>query len=85
MTEVPTDIIDTAEKFTTAFYQGERGHSRDQFKNSVAAMIDNERKRCTSIVRLLPLGPFQTVDEAVKAAETQVLIADAVEKAGWTP
>lgn len=85
MTEVHSDIIYTAEKFTMAFYQGERGHCRDQFKNSVAAMIKNERERCASIVRLLPLGPFKTADDAVKAAETQALIADAVEKAGWTP
>ncbi|NBB07876.1 hypothetical protein [Pseudomonas monteilii] len=83
MSEVPSDIIDTAEKFTTAFYQGERGHSRDQFKNSVALMIQNERDRCASVAKHLPLGPFDTDHEAVRAAETQAVIAAAVLNVEW--
>ncbi|UXS69178.1 hypothetical protein FY145_01145 [Agrobacterium tumefaciens] len=85
MTEKPTDIIEVAEHFTVAFYQGETGHAREQFRNSVASLIEDERKRCASVARLLPLGPFQTADDAVKASETQAVIADAVERAGWTP
>lgn len=85
MTDKPADIIEVAERFTVAFYQGEKGHAREQFRNSVASMIQNERERCASIVRLLPLGPFKTADDAVTAAQTQAVIADAVEKAGWTP
>lgn len=85
MTEKPADIIEVAEHFTVAFYQGEAGHAREQFRNSVASLVEDERKRCASIVKLLPLGPFKTADEAVKAAETQAVIADAVMKAGWTP
>lgn len=85
MTEHQEDIREVAERFTTAFYQGEPGHAREQFCNSVASMIQNERERCASIVRLLPLGPFNTADDAVKAAETQAVIADAIEKAGWAP
>lgn len=85
MMEKPADILEVAERFTSAFYQGEPGHAREQFCNSVASMIQNERERCASVVRLLPLGPFKTADDAVKAAETQAVIADAVEKAGWAP
>lgn len=45
MTEVIEDVVENAERFTSAFYQGEPGHCREQFKRSLAAMLVQERAR----------------------------------------
>lgn len=80
--QIPQDIWEVAVSVTSTM-PGAFGWRK--ITMAVAIALLKERERCTSLVRLLPLGPFKTADEAVKAAETQAVIADALDRAGWTP
>lgn len=80
--EIPQDLWDKAAAVTSVM---PASFGWRKITEAVARALLAERERCASIVKLLPLGPFKTADDAVKAAETQAGIADAVEKAGWAP
>ncbi|QIB38144.1 hypothetical protein G3A56_09200 [Rhizobium oryzihabitans] len=80
--DIPQDIWDKAVAVTSVM---PASFGWRKITEAVAVALLAERSRCASIVKLLPLGPFKTADDAVKAAETQAVIADAVMKAGLAP